>query len=208
MQGIAMETEAFSMKYVEWHMRLVVLQGQVTRMNIPRPFSSCLLWIFHWSLRYIQLCCSRKRSLVLPESAFLWSPRHVVFMGKEEGKEEVSFNTKSSFAQSHELLKKLNPSQEGVFTVVTDIWTLRHQSGHLSIFLGVGWTAWDYHLFLLLPALYTWPWEEPNSNCKGQGFPELLLPGTPQPSCQWLAVTSFQAPEWPAPASEAYSVKE
>ena len=44
-----------------------------------------------------------------------------------EGKEEksISFNTKSSFAQGHEVLKKLNPSQEGVFTVVTDIWSLR-----------------------------------------------------------------------------------
>ena len=108
--------------------RLVVLQGQVTWTNIPRLLFSCLLWTFHSSLRRMQLCCLRKGSLVLPESAFLWCCLWCMLCSwGTEGKVEksVSFNTKSSFAQSHELLKKLNPSQEGVFTVISDIWSLR-----------------------------------------------------------------------------------
>lgn len=90
-------------------------------------------------LRYIQLCL-RKGSLVLPEST-TQSAQACCLHGQGGRKEEKSLSIPNpSFAQVIVTRKAKSPSQEGVFTVLTQL-HLDSQAPvwPLFIFLELGW---------------------------------------------------------------------
>lgn len=111
-------------------------------MNMPRPFSSCLLWTFHWSPRHIQLCCSRKGSLVLSESALLWSPRHVVFMGnRREGGKVYFFQYQILLCPKSWVTEKAKSLSGGCLHCCN--WHLVSQGTSLVACLFLSFLGWD-----------------------------------------------------------------